>query len=543
MIQAIIVDDEPLQIQGLVRHIDWESLGFERPLTAESGEDALAILNEVHVDVLITDVSMPGMTGIELLAKCKSDYPHLQSLQTLMISGYDEFEFVQEAIHLGAKAYVLKPIKTEELEEKLLSFRTTIEKKNQIERETNALKEKVTGSLDVLQNRFVNDLIEGRAQSEELVGSWSSLLDLPSEEWQIRLFLFGYDRLHDSPLKDAKQRILLSDGLMRAVRVGLSGFMRTYIGRTGADEVAVIHMNASPSDRAKMEKQFSFVQDVIREQYDASVTIGVSRECSGWDEISLLYKEVKHMMTKARIAGGGLIHYFDRIETTDYNEFLLREENIPEIVRMMEKGEGERAILFFNHAFDMLVMKHPASFSYVQAFGMGLITELARKHKRTKDADGEMNIRMWQRLIDCTSTMEIREVVLEYLSRYIQLEHKEQVLQQHNLIHRIARYIEDHLLDHVTVKQLAEQFQLNSSYLSVLFKKETGKTISDFVQETRMNRAKELLRDPNVKVYEVAEQVGFQTTAYFSFLFKKVTGITPQGFRDYHYEEQPRDLS
>jgi two-component system response regulator YesN len=85
------------------------------------------------------------------------------------------------------------------------------------------------------------------------------------------------------------------------------------------------------------------------------------------------------------------------------------------------------------------------------------------------------------------------------------------------------------------VKQLAEQFHLNHSYLSVLFKKEMGRTISDFMQEARMNKAKELLRDPGIKVYEVAEQVGFQTAAYFTFLFKKTTGTTPQEFRDYHY--------
>lgn len=132
--RALIVDDEPMQIQGLLRHIGWKALGYEEPLTALSGEEALTILGETLVDVLIADVSMPGMTGIELLARCRADYPLLQSLQTVMISGYDEFEFVQEAIHLGAKAYVLKPIKTEELEMKLAAFREVVEKKNRLNR-------------------------------------------------------------------------------------------------------------------------------------------------------------------------------------------------------------------------------------------------------------------------------------------------------------------------------------------------------------------------------------------------------------------------
>lgn len=537
MIQALIVDDEPMHVQGLVRHIDWDKLGYAKPMTAESGEEALQILACNRVDVLITDVSMPGMTGIELLAKCKSDYPETQAMQTVMVSGYDEFEFVQEAIHLGAKAYVLKPIKTAELEEKLAAFRVTIEKREQIERETSALKEKVTGSHDVLHERLVNDLIEGRILNEELLDSWRSLLELPAGEWQTTLFLFGYDRLYSSHANDAKQRILFIEGLMKSVKVGLAGFAGVYTGKTGADEAAVLHVNASPSDRAKLEKQLVFIQDVLREQHQATVTVGISRESRDWEEIPLLYKEVKHMMANGRLAGGGQILYFDRMEMSEYRNFRLREEYIPEIFRLLEQGDSSGAAVYFNHAFDMLLTQEAVTFSYVQAFGMGLISELARKIKRSKESDGDTNILMWQRLIDCTGAAEIREVVLEYLDQCGAIKQKEQSAQQHHLIHRIAAHLKEHLQDNLTVKQLAELFHLNSSYLSVLFKKETGQTISDFVSEARIIKAKELLGDPNIKVYEVAEQVGFQTAAYFTFLFKKMTGITPQEFRDYHYEE------
>lgn len=533
--RAIIVDDEPMQIQGLVRHISWKALGYEEPLTAQSGKEALAILQETPVDVLITDVSMPGMTGIELLARCKADYPALQSMQTVMISGYDEFEFVQEAIHLGAKAYVLKPVRTEELELKLAGFREVYEKKKQIEQETALLKEKVTESYEVLQERFVKDMIEGWIHSDELLESWRRLLDLPGGEWQTSLFLFGYDRLFRDNPHDAKERIMYSEGLLNCVKLGLAGFSTAYIGKTGADELAVIVLNATPLARARLEKQLTFIQDILREQYTASVTVGISRECRSWTEIPLLYKEVRHMMSGARLAGYGQILYFDQSLMNEYQDFRLREEYIPEIVKLLDSGQSERAAAYFNHAFEMLLAREPVSFSYVQAFGMGLLSELARKTKRLHETDTEMNILMWQRLIDCTGVNEVRKVVLEYLAQYAKLSQGEQVVQQHNLIQRVARQLEERLQENITVKQLAEQFHLNHSYLSVLFKKEMGRTISDFTQEARMNKAKELLRDPNIKVYEVAEQVGFQTAAYFTFLFKKTTGTTPQEFRDYHY--------
>ncbi|WP_238323090.1 response regulator [Gorillibacterium massiliense] len=533
--RALIVDDEQMQIEGLVHHIRWAALGYEPPLTARSGDEALAVLAEADVDVLITDVSMPGMTGIELLAKCRSDYPKFSSLQTVMISGYDEFEFVQEAIHLGAKSYVLKPIKTEELEEKLVAFRDSLEKKKRMEQETVMLREKVTESYDVLQERFVKDLIDGWIHSDDLLDSWRRLLDLPEGEWRATLFLFGYDRPFPTGPQDAKERIVLSEALLNAVKLVMSGYPGTYIGKTGADEAAVILLNATPADRVKLEKQLAFVQDVLKEQHNASVTVGVSRECRTWPDIPQLYKEVRHMMAGARMAGNGQILHFDRFDMNEYHDFRLREEYIPEIVKLVNGGEDEKAAAYLDHALERILERQPVSFSYVQAFGMGLLSELARKGKQAKESDAEMNVLMWQKLINCTGTEEVRGVVLDYLMQVSRLKEQDQTAGQHHLIQKVARYLEENLQDNVTVKQLSEQFHLNSSYLSVLFKKEMGRTISDFVQEARMNKAKELLRDPSIKVYEVAEQVGFQTAAYFTFLFKKWTGTTPQEYRDYHY--------
>ena len=430
MIRALIVDDEPMQLQGLLRHIDWARFGYDRPLTAESGEEALELLSQAPVDVLITDVTMPGLSGIELLAACSVDYPELQSMQTLIISGYDEFEFVQEAIRLGVKGYLLKPIKTEALEAKLSEFRDAVEKKRQIERETIALKEKWESSLDILQDRFVSDLIEGRLKTEEDTATWKKLLDLPEERWTVRVIVIRSGKLSRLLSPDGERRHLLGDPLLRAARAGFAGLERLYIGRTGPNEATIVELNASPEQRAYAEKQLIFVKDVMREQFGAIAASAVSA-CREWRELPQLYQDAAKGMA---------------------------DPDAGDDAPGQDDTEG------------------------IAADGT--------------EAQGEL-------------------------------------FTQHRLIRRIAAFLEEHLQDHVTVKQLAERFHLNASYLSVLFKKEIGRTISDFVQDARMNRAKTLLRDPGVKVYEVADRVGFQTTAYFSYLFKKRTGITPQEFRDY----------
>lgn len=529
MIQALIVDDEPTHIQGLIRHVRWEALGYAPPLSADSGEAALETIQSRAVDVLITDVSMPVMTGIELVSRCKAlGY----RLQVLMISGYNEFEFVQEAIHVGAQGYVLKPIKIEEVEAKLEAFRAAIEKLRRIEEETNELQEKVSGSLDVAKERFVQDLIADGLMDKEMEASWTRLLELPDLTRGARVVSFGYDQFMDGG--DARSRVVRGSGFWKSVKVSLSDLPGAIAAKLGPEEVAAVHINPAPEEQAKMEKQIAFVQQWVREQYGSTVTVGISRICKDWNEVPLAYKKVKFMMARARLLEGGQVLYEERLDETEFLEYRVREEYIPEIVRMLEKAdETDKAVSYAGSVLDMLIAQH--TFPYIQAFGFGLLSELARRHKPQDDTAAEMNIPAWQRLADCSTSSQIREAVMDEVTRYAEAERKKMSSHQHNLIQRIADYIEAHIHDNVTVKQLAELHHLNASYLSVLFKKTTGKTVSEFVQETRMNKAMELLRDPHIRVYEVAERVGFQTAAYFTYLFKKTTGYTPQEYRDYHY--------
>ncbi|RED64814.1 response regulator [Cohnella lupini] len=534
MLKVLIVDDEPSNIQGLVRYINWTELGYDKPKTKESGEEALEALLETAFDVLISDVSMPVMNGIELVAKAKSMHPHIQ---VLMISGYNEFEFVQEAIHVGAQAYVLKPLKLEEVSGKLTAFRVTLEKMRQVVEQTNELEKKVSGSLKLIRERFVNDLIAEVAQTDEMLSSWNSLMELPEIKQGFQIILFGVDHFLSSG-KDAKERMILGSGFKQTVEVGLSDVESIFLAQTNPDEFVALHLNPTPEERVRVEKQLPFIQNMVRERYGSTVTVGCGRMGSRWDEVPLFYKELKFMMAKARLISDGQIVRYDYMDSNEFKDYRLREEFMPNILKLMETGDSAKVGEYMNRIFELLLTLEPTSFSYAQAFGMSFLSELIRNLKGQEDSDGEMNILMWRRMLDCGNPGQILELLVDYVNRYMLIEKKAHMNQQHNLIRKIAVFIEDRLQENWTVKQLAEQFNLNASYLSVLFKREMGKTISEFVQEIRIRRARKLLQDPNIKVYEVAEQVGIQTSAYFTYLFKKLVGCTPQEYRDYRYSAE-----
>lgn len=529
MIRALIVDDEPMHIQGMVRHVKWQKLGYDQPLTAMSGQLALELLEKQSVDVLISDVSMPIMNGIELVAQAKKKLPQLQAL---MISGYDEFEFVQEAIDVGAQGYVLKPLKMEEIEAKLISMGDTIKKLRDIETETKKLQKKVLESLDVVRERFIHDLLSGEAISHDAMQAWSDLLQLPALKQGIRMLLFKYDH-RDAQHVDAHSRIVRSSGLLKAVQICLQDMTNMIVAKLGADEVIAIHINPQLAQLVQVEKQCLLVQQMIREQFGSSVTIGFSLIFKTWQEAALRYKKMTFMLAHDRAAGGDQLLYEDRMNEREFQDYRVREEYMPQIIALIEQASDRKEVVdYVAHVCDLL--RAERSFSYIQAFAIGLISELTRFKKQQGDEKSEASVAVWQRLIDCQHANEIRDIMLSYIEELLQSREVQQKDQQHHLVGKMIDCLQHRLHEQITLKQIAESFQMNASYLSVLFKKETGKTVSEFLQELRIKKAKQLLKDPQIRIYEVAEQVGFQTSAYFTYLFKKHTGKTPQEYRDYH---------
>jgi two-component system response regulator YesN len=272
----------------------------------------------------------------------------------------------------------------------------------------------------------------------------------------------------------------------------------------------------------------------MRNTCQVSVTVGVSREGRAWTEAGQLYREIKHTVADARQSGNGLLVHIGRTERKAYEDFRLRENLLPGLLSLAEADEPDRLAEEVGRAFEEMDAKSH-SLAYIQSFSISLLGELSRKLWNDMEAVTYLSNRALHRLLECKTAGLLKDIVLETIDSAFVIARKERTLQQHHLINRIAAYIEDQLPVSVTVKQLADMFHISAGHLSVLFKKETGQTISDYVKGLRMKKAKELLQDPTIKIYEVADRVGFQTPAYFTYQFKKSEGCTPQEYRDRYY--------
>ncbi|OAS21843.1 response regulator [Paenibacillus oryzisoli] len=531
MLQALIVDDEPTQIQGLIRHIDWASLGYTLPFSAETGEMAIPILESNKIDVLITDISMPGMNGIELAGVAKSIH---SEIQILIISGYNEFEFAQDAIEVGAHGYVLKPLKLSEIERKLNIFRQTLENVKQINEQTLHLKSVVLESQVLLKESFVLELLADEPIEEDTLTSWLHLLELPSVTDRILLIIASLDH-QNSQSRDVKSKLLLSSVLQQSISVSLNEMGFVLVAPLKSEGVAGILLNPSTDTRMNLDKQMGFVQDYMRNTYQVSVTIGVSREGRQWTEVGQLYREIKYTVADARRSENGLLVHVGSEERKVFENFTQRETILPNLLALAETDNKEQLMIEVGKVFNEME-GNAHSFGYMQSFSVSLLGELSRKMWDDVEGISHLSNRALHRLLECRTAHLLKDIVLEYMDSAFIIARKERTIQQHHLINNIATYIEEQLPTSVTVKQLSDKFHISAGHLSVLFKKETGQTISDFVKSLRMKKAKELLQDPSIKIYEVTERVGFQTPAYFTYQFKKNVGCTPQEYRDRYYQ-------
>lgn len=532
MLQALIVDDEPSHVHGLVKHIPWTKLGYTTPLTAESGEEAIPILEAGRIDVLITDVSMPGMNGIELAAEAKLIHP---DIQILVISGYNEFEFAQEAIEVGAKGYVLKPLKLSEIERKLTAFRQTIESITQINEQTVKLKEIVSDSQGMLKDTFIFDILEEEPMEEEALRSWCQLLNLPNRPTEgIQLITAVLDNYSDSAAGNAQSKLMLGSALLQSASVALQDFGNLLVSKVRPDQVVVILVNPPIDKRSSIDKQMKFVQEYMHNSNGVSVTVGISRPGYEWRELNQIFREVKFTIADARQSGRGQLVYVGSTEQKAFEDFRMHENMLPELLMLAESDDPVLLVDKVEQSFKDLE-RRGHTLAYIQSLSISLLGELSRKVWQDTEEINFLNKRAWHRLLDCKTTDMMKDIVIDYIRSAVMLVRKERTLQQHHLISRIVSYMEDQLSNSMTVKQLADRFHLSAGHLSVLFKKETGLTISDFVKNLRMKKAKEMLQDPSIKIYEVAERVGFQTPAYFTYQFKKNEGCTPQEYRDRFY--------
>ena len=532
MLKVILADDEKKVIFLLQRLIDWEQAGYEIVGIAHDGLSALRLVEETQPHLLVTDIRMPGCSGIDLIRQARELQP---SLHCIIISGYREFEYAQKAIKYGVEDYLLKPLKKDELYSILLRIRDKLGEEEKIEsrRQKNAINRQAQLLKD-LRDAAARDL--PFAGAEEIHDSYGVDLLPDAAEKSAGGNVFYAMVIHpDIPGAESgpgSRRILMQHSL-DIVRKNIENISAASAAGLIPEGIAAI-LSAPAFDAVDVRQCSTKIRKEIEQQRDlfwgirVSISVGSRKSTAG--ELSSSLREALWLCAD-RVCGGPSLRDAESEEISFDSHYRMQ----PGIRRKLQESAEYLDSSFFaatlSNSFSELQQVRPLYGSMVAEWFEEVVRDcgfgLAQQKNSPPSFEEDLIRRFWY----CRSLQEVYDLLLQEISGIIDRMQEEKAEQESRPITLAKKYIQDHFEEPLRLEDISDMVGFNATYFSSLFKKETGQGFADYLAHVRVERAKSLLMSDDRSVMDVCEMVGYKDLKYFSRLFKKITGISPSDYR------------
>ncbi|MDI6619679.1 MAG: response regulator [Clostridiales bacterium] len=524
MSRAIIVDDEPAQRMGIARHVHWKELGFEPPIQAQSADEAIRLIRENGIKTVITDVCMPGMDGIEMLHLINGIY---NDINIIIISGYDEFEFARAAIEEGARAYLLKPIRVEEIEKWLAKFHEETLLRQKIEEKDSHFKQAVKVGMDLARGKFLESLLMSYNTEENYITSMSKSLGLPCGRFNCIIMTIIICNFYDVMRKSPEDGSTLTERIKSAIDATFEDEEFVLFTPLKLNRMVSVICNSKEQNMDIFVQRLEIMCSTAHDNLGVNLAIVLDSANIAWNEVHKLYKKSVTYLSYLGTQIGGQVLYVEKDEQHErdflpsyYSNEMSKAISVEDVEATVSLSEA-----MFSNAQDV-------SFGNLQALVFSITGELMQALIKMNAVNDQVRFEMWQDLMASDNFSKLHETFSNILNAFVACISEKQKGTKHFIIDRAVKYIDANYQKAITVQNLASYLHINSSYLSVLFKKEMEQTISDYISDKRIKKAEECLHNTDMKIYDIATYVGYQTPSYFSYRFKKNVGCTPAEFRE-----------
>ena len=503
---VLLVDDEEMVTQGLSRFVPWAEAGYEVAGTATSVARALTFLESHPVDLVITDIQMPVQNGIDLIRILKEQYPQIK---TIILSGYTEFSYAQQALRLGALDYLTKPVNFGAMKQLLEKVRGILDEESKHTNEGGSVQE-------MLAQTLIMNFVNGYPYDEERA---AACLDVTAPIVVVRMI--------------AKGKSVLPTQMLAAFQEKFSPCR--IVSPSAHEFLAVLERPIVMSDLHNTMTAFIEQHAAIGE-----LCAGVSEEQAGYKQLRLAARQAAKAMhyQNARSVSG--VTFYDQVKdiflsTGERNPN--EESNIRDLVEMLSVAEKRPQLCAqFTSTLYAIGSQQDHGLILAKRFCTELLVEIDASLQNLALPDYPRHVLLSETLIEVLaagSLAGINGCMTQYLQQLLErLKQVDEARMAGELIDRVKAYIGEHFAENLTLSVLAEIFYVSPVYLSRLFKKKTGTNFVEYLTALRIEKAKEFLNDPNLKVYHVAEMVGYENPRYFARLFKEATGMVPQEYRN-----------
>ncbi len=507
MHKLVIVDDEHFVRKGMLALIDWKAVDYRVVGEADNGEDALSLILKEEPDVVFTDIRMPVFDGIELIKQVKQHAKHPPKF--VLISGYDDFQYAQQAVRLGVVDFILKPVNKKEIEATLQKL------SREIYEERMAIQ---TNQAFIHHRLFKRVVLENQ---------------LPTKEEE--------DKLLKDP--DAQVRYVLIDVRSKAPNTSIDEQIQHAVTHfIGADDLfihpieregygLILEQQYLPKNDNELTWFFDHFKAMIESTIHQSVFIYVGHRGKGLAGVQSSYQTARKLKKH---------RYMTEIDTPllmtpKLEEALMTKKELEpqlfnELIEQVEENNQE-AIDQTLQVLKETIQTEAISVKHVQLFLYQLDQAIEQRFKKAMDKTAATEPLFLDQLHEDHTLTELFTRLSEFLHKRSKQLAALNKAKYNGEIYKVKRYVDRHFNENLTLKRLANQFYMNPVYLGQLFKKTYGVYFKDYLLHVRIDHAKLHLRQTDLKVYEVAEAVGFGSSDYFVTQFEKIVGDTPSKYR------------
>lgn len=479
MNDILLVDDEQAVLQNLSIALDWSEYGFAHVRMAHSAKEALRIMKEYPVDLILLDIQMPEMTGLEMLKIIRTKYP---DTHCVLISAYSKFEYAKEALQLNVENYLLKPIDINELQATIAHAAENITRAS-------------ASSHNLFKRNMLERWLYGRITNDELIehSQYTHYNVLLRYYYAVIVHLAGN-----------------ASSVLHSLSAALPHDSAAYTLSTDSDTGILLFGGHDISDDFVEHASLA----VITAYPGARIICGSRAFGSG--DVSKSLADAGHAFEYARLAGYDGFLSFDRI-----NWNLLTPARLSELNDLLQITPSEKQIQdFIKH----LNNENPDADNY-----RDLYAQICLAMPGMPDQPDRRPISLPPLTVPCTRQQYEAAVVKAILTFD---NNRQQSLQNISpIIQRVIRYVQNNLSGSVSIKHFCEQTNMNATYIGRLFREDMGMYFSEYVSEQRINKAKLLLENTAYSVGDIARQVGIYDVSYFVQCFKKKERISPMKYR------------
>ncbi|MDF2989209.1 MAG: two-component response regulator, CheY-like domain protein [Eubacterium sp.] len=524
MISLLIADDEGFVRNGLIRNLDWQSLGVDHVEQAVDGAAAYEKASGLKPDILLTDIRMPRMDGIELATKLRETLPNCK---VIFMSGYSDKEYLKSALHLKAVSYIEKPINLKEIS-KVISEAVSMCTQEK-EKQALDLKKDLTlkESLDMLKVNFPMEIIQA-SPDNTLMEKWLNISNIqvtPDTRFAALIFNFGV-RDWDSLSAKGVGKLTLQEQIHNLF---LAGGITTFSSFKDANTMILIVIDQIKHLNENILSDLSG-QIISALKDKCPVFIGMGNIVDTLQKIPVSYQSAVIASQQLFFIGYGK---YSRAELNPTLTFELKESIINDFKELLVNRNNDKALVYLKELTRSIRLNTNTLIPNIKSLYFKILLVLLNHAARQKivfSASSSESV-LWETLSEFTTIDEVETFVLNFVMAYFsEITMLEGVSRSISDIYKIIEI--NYSNPELSIKFISDKLYISHSHLCVLFKKETGKTLNQHITEFRLEKARELLEDSTVKLYYVAAKVGYSDQNYFTKIFKKHTNMTPSEYRE-----------